>query len=210
MSSIEKAFAIVKESELDQRLRKTEEAWEKFRAGLLDPAGKMDEEKCKAYEQKIMAKLKSGKRLTSQELSFLRMHNPSLYEIAMRVERERQALRSRLKSCRSKEEVQQVISGQMEVIKAMKEAGDPAAEYMTAMVEHEVKTLRESSAYAKLPETIEEARRKKKQQTKEKDPFEEKDKKETEMDQENNMGWSLLMQGQFQCEMIGQLAAEIL
>lgn len=210
MSSIEKAFALVKDSELDQHLRKTEDVWEKFRAGLLDPAGKMDEEKCKEYEQKIMAKLKSGKRLTSQELSFLRMHNPSLYEVAIRVERARQAFRSRLKACKSKEEVQQVISGQMEVIKAMKEAGDPAAEYMTAMVEHEAKTLRESSVYAKLPDTMEEARRKKKEQNKEKDPFEEKDKKEAEMDRKNNMGWSLLVQGQFQCDMIGQLTAEIL
>ena len=210
MSSIEKAFAIVKDSELDQRLRKTDEAWEKFRAGLLNPTENMDEEKCKKYEQKIMAKLKSGKRLTSQELSFLRKYNPKLYEIAMRVEQERQALRSRLKSCKSKEEVEQVVSGQMEVIRAMKEAGDPAAEYMTAMVEHEVKTLRESSAYAKLPDTMEEVRRKKKQQTKEKDPFEEKDREEAEQERETYFGWSLLMQGQFQCDVIGQLTAEML
>ena len=210
MSSIQKAFAIVKDSELDQRLRKTDEVWEKFRAGLLNPTEKMDEEKCKAYEQKIMAKLKSGKRLTSQEMSFLRMHNPTLYEIAVRVERERQALRSRLKECKSKEEVQQVVSGQMEVIRAMKEAGDPAADYMAAMVDHEVQTLRESSAYAKLPDPIEESRQKKQQQMKEKDPFEEKDRKEKAQDGENYLGWSLLLQGQFQCDMIGQLTAEIL
>lgn len=210
MSAIQNAFAIVYDSEFEQRRKKTDEAWERFRTGLLEPTNQMDEEKCKAYEQKIMAKLKSGKRLTSQEMSYLRLHNPTLYEIAVRVEQERQALRTRLKACKSKEEVQQVVSGQMEVIRAMKEAGDPATEYMTAMVEHEVKTLRESHAYAKLPDTIEEARRKKKQQIKEKDPFEEKDKKEAEQDGENYQSWSLLMQGQFQCDMIGQLTAELL
>lgn len=209
MSGIQNAFAIVKDSELDQRLRRTDEVWKKFRISLLDPAEDMDEEKRKAYEQKIRAKLQSGKRLTSQELSYLRLHNPELYEIAMRVEQARQALRNRLKSCKSKEEVQQVISGQMEVIKAMREAGDPATEYMAAMVDHEVQTLRESSAYARLPERTEEACKKKKQ-VKEKDPFEEQDKKELQQDGETYFSWSLLQQGRFQCDMIGQLTAEIL
>ncbi len=210
MSAIQNAFAIVKDSELDQRLRRTDEAWKKFRTGLLDPAEDMDEEKRKAYEQKIRAKLKSGKRLTSQELSYLRMHNPELYKIAMRVEIARQALRNRLKSCKSKEEVQQVISGQMEAIKTMREAGDPAAEYMEAMADHEIKTLQESSAYARLPERIEDVRKKKKQQVKEDDPFEKQDKKERQEDGETYFSWSLLLQGRFQCDMIGQLTAEIL
>lgn len=210
MSTIQNAFAIVKDSELDQRLRKTDEIWKKFRTSLLDPTEDMDEEKRKAYEQKIMAKLKSGKRLTSQELSYLRLHNPELYKIAMRVEVARQALRNRLKSCKSKEEVQQVISGQMEVIKVMREAGDPATEYMEAMADHEIQTLRESSAYARLPERTEDVCKKKKQQIKGKDPFEEKDKKERQQEGETYYNWSLLLQGRFQCDMIGQLTAEII
>lgn len=209
MSSIQNAFAIVKDSELDQQLRKTDEIWKKFRTGLLDPAENMDKEKCKEYEQKIMAKLRSGKRLTSQELSYLRLHNPDLYEIAMRVEQARQAFRNRLKSCKSKEEVQQVISGQMEVIRTMRDAGDPATEYMAAMVDHEVQTLRESSAYARLPERTEDACKKKKQ-VEEKDPFEERDKTEMQQDGETYFSWSLLLQGRFQCDMIGQLTEEIL
>lgn len=211
MSTIQNAFAIVKDSELDQRLRKTDEVWKKFRNSLLDPAEDVDEEKRKAYEQKIMAKLKSGKRLTSQELSYLRMHNPEMYKIAMRVEMARQALRNRLKSCKSKEEVQQVISGQMEVIKTMREAGDPATEYMEAMADHEIKTLRESGAYARLPERTEDTcKKKKKQQIKGKDPFEEQDRKERQQEGEPYFSWSLLLQGRFQCDMIGQLTAEFI
>ncbi|MDE6567809.1 MAG: hypothetical protein K2K70_08780 [Lachnospiraceae bacterium] len=210
MSAIQNAFAIVKDSEWEQNLRKTDKAWEKFRTSLLDPAEDMNEEKRKAYERKIRAKLKSGKRLTSQELSYLRMHNPDLYKIAMRVEMARQALRNRLKSCKSKEEVQQAIFGQMEVIKAMREAGDPATEYMEAMADHEIKTLQESSAYARLPERTEDTCKKKKQQIKGKDPFEEQDKKERQQEGETYFSWTLLLQGRFQCDKIRQLTAEIL
>lgn len=207
MSSIQNAFAIVKESSLDQQLQSAGEIEKGVLTHLLDPTDGMDDEARKEYEQKIMAKLKSGKRLTSEEMNYLRIHNPTMYEIAVRVERARQALRERLKSCRSKEEVQQVIAGQMEVVRAMDKAGDPATEYMAAMVQHEAKTFRESSRYARLPETRNEEEKKK--SMKEKDTFAEQDQKEAVQDGEYE-GLNLFLQGQYQCGLIDQIAVGIL
>ncbi|MDO4167684.1 MAG: hypothetical protein Q4D32_09800 [Eubacteriales bacterium] len=209
MSSIQNAFAIVKDSTLDQQLKSAGEIEKEILTHLLDPTDGMDDEARKEYEQRLMAKLKSGKRLTSEEMNYLRIHNPSLYEIAVRVERARQALRERLKACKSKEEVQQVVAGQMEVVKAMDKAGDPAAEYMAAMVQYEVKTFHESSQYARLPETREEAAKKKKSM-KEKDPFAEEDQKEVEQDGGEYEDWTLFLQGQYHCDLIDRFAVGIL
>lgn len=205
MSSVSNALMIVKNSPMDERLKSADEVLREFRTKLLDPTSGMDEEQQKQYEEKIMAKLKSGRRLTPKEMNYLRVHNPQMYEIARRVELARQALRERLKHCKSKEEVQQTLSIQMEMVKAMDEAGDPAAEYMAAMVDHEAKTFRESEQYQKLPQSIEEARRKKKMETQE-DPFAEKDQEEADGEDELYSGWSVLFQGQYQCELLGQLA----
>ncbi len=205
MDSVSNAFAIVKNSPLDEQLKSADEIWQEFTNRLLDPASGMDDEKQKKYEQKIMAKLESGKQLSPKEMNYLRVHNPQLYEIARRVEIARQALRERLKHCKSKDEVQQTVSGEMEVVKAMDKAGDPAAKYMAAMVQHEAKTFRESEQYQKLPQTEEEAKRKKKKAMQE-DPFEKKDWEEARQDGESCIGWSVLSQGQYQCELLDQLA----
>ena len=83
--------------------------WKEVIEALVDPTAGMEEPERKNYEQKIMQKLKSGKRLSSEELDYLRIQNPELYRTAMRVENARKALRTRLSNCKSKEEVQQVI-----------------------------------------------------------------------------------------------------
>lgn len=205
MSSVSNALMIVKNSPFNERLKSADEVLQEFRKNLLDSTNGMDEEQQKKYERKIIAKLESGKRLTPKEMNFLRVHNPHMYEVAQRVEMARQALRERLKRCKSKEEVQQEISIQMEIVKTMEQAGDPDTKYMAAMVDHESKTFRESEQYSKLPQTTEEARHKKKQAM-QKDPFAEKDKEEAKDDNEMYSGWSVLAQGQYQCELIGQLA----
>ena len=52
---------------------------------LLSPAYGMSEEEKKAYLAKIIAKLKSGKKLTSEEMRFLQAEDPQLYQQAARV-----------------------------------------------------------------------------------------------------------------------------
>ena len=120
----------------------------------------IDSESREKYLSKITAKLKSGKRLKPQELEFLRKYYPYMYHTAMRVENARSALQNQLKSCRSKEAVNHVVSGQLQMLKAMK--NDPDYEYMAAMVSREVDEFRKSSGYAKLPNTEKEAENAKK------------------------------------------------
>lgn len=179
------------------------EIWKDVLEALVDPASGMDEAERANYEQKIMQKLKSGKRLTAEELEYLRIHNPELYRIAARVEKERRVFKSKLGNCKSKEEVQQVISVEMEVLKAMK--GNPAQEYMAAMVKKEVQDFKKTSEYARLPQKREEGEEKK---GKEKLPQED----ENGMEEDGVLFYKASAYGrlQVQCNVIGALAQSCL
>ena len=61
----------------------------------------------------IELKMNSGKRLTSAEMEFLRKNAPETYKKAKAIETERKAYEQRLKSCKTKEEVQRVKASQM-------------------------------------------------------------------------------------------------
>ena len=84
--------------ETEGKMTKTE-AWKKAIEALVDPTSGMDEPERANYEQKIMQKLKSGKRLSSEELDYLRIHNPEMYKIAVRVVTERKVLKTKLQNC---------------------------------------------------------------------------------------------------------------
>lgn len=203
MSTVESAFAIIKQSEeTAQTTEKTKGLiWKSAAAKLLDPTSEMDESQRKEYEAKITRKLKSGKRLTSQEMNYLRIHNPMLYQVAKRVEAARQSFRERLKHCKSKDEVNQVIAGELQMVSAIKK--EPDKEYMAAMVKHEADTFRKSRSYAKLPQK--EVKGVKKKRTEE-DPFKAEDEKDAGRDGEDYQGMNVLIQVQFQCNQISQMA----
>ncbi len=116
------------------------------------------EEERAALERQIRWKLKNGRQLTAKELNYLRIHDPETYRTAIRVERARKNLRNELKRCRSKEEVNRVISNQLAILKSMK--SDPDLECMAAMVQKEIEEFKKSNAYARLPETVEEGKKK--------------------------------------------------
>lgn len=172
------------------------EIWQDVIENLIDPTSGMDEAARKNYEHKIEQKLKAGKKLTSEELNYLRIHNPELYRTAMRVEISRKALKEQLKNCRSKEEVQQVVSLQIERLQAMKK--EPDKEYMAAMINHEVETFKKSSRYARLPVKREAG----KKQSEEWDW-----EKESEEQEEDFFGKiSVYTRMQFQCNEITEIA----
>lgn len=56
----------------------------------------------------IDLKMMSGKRLTAQEMEYLKEHDPETYKKAKAVEMEREAYERELKNCKTKEEVQRV------------------------------------------------------------------------------------------------------
>ena len=159
----------------------------------------VSEEDREAYEQKIRQKMQSGKKLTPEELNYLRVYQPELYRSALRVETARKILRTKLKNCKSKEEVENVVSIQNEVLKAME--GDPDREYMSAMVRHEVEAFKKSHAYARLPQRIENDRDK----NKKKMPVSEKEIWKDEETRASSNKMTILGQMQLQCEMISQM-----
>ncbi|MCH5264601.1 MAG: hypothetical protein J1F02_01790 [Lachnospiraceae bacterium] len=123
--------------------------WQELIGAMEDPTAGMSEAERQEYGRRIEQKMKAGKKLTAKELSYLRIHNPELYKIAVRVETSRKTLRQRLKTCKSKQEVHSVVQGQLSVLRSMK--GDPAREYMAAMMQREISEFKKSSVYAKLP-----------------------------------------------------------
>lgn len=120
----------------------------------------LSEEEIRAAIKKIQQKMKMGKSLTAQELNLLRVHDPETYRSAIRVERSRKNLKQRLKQCRSKEAVQNVITSQLSVLRAMR--NDPDREYLAPMIQQEIQEFLKSSHYARLPETEKDEKRNKK------------------------------------------------
>ena len=126
---------------------------------LLSPACGMTEEEKSSYMAKIMAKLKSGKRLTAEEMRFLQAENPQLYQQAARVQSMRDSLEARLSSCSSKEEAQQTYADALTHIGS----DDPMKEYIVAAYDDAMKDFQKSDAYRSLPETEEDAKEKDKE-----------------------------------------------
>jgi hypothetical protein len=63
-----------------------------------------NEKKKAAALECISNKIKFGKRLTRDEMEFLKIHNPDLYARAVKIENEREEHRRALRSCKTKEE----------------------------------------------------------------------------------------------------------
>ena len=77
---------------------------------MSDPTPDMTDEERESYHRKLLAKLESGQKLTSQELAFLRTNDPAAYQKARRMEQKRQWLTEQMKKCKSKQEVSDVVN----------------------------------------------------------------------------------------------------
>ena len=131
-----------------------------------DNVNEMSEENRREMDARIMAKLKSGKKLSQKELDYLRRTNPILYAEAMRVQRMAEALEEQLKHAKSKEEVNQIFTAALSGISK----NDHDREYLIASFNRISEEFRKSKAYNELPTTIEEAKKKKKQTDQDPDP----------------------------------------
>ncbi|MBO4617604.1 MAG: hypothetical protein J5717_09630 [Lachnospiraceae bacterium] len=117
---------------------------------------KMSDEERAEMDARIMAKLQSGKKLSEKELNYLQRTNPVLYAQALRVQRMAEAVEERLKHAKSKEEAANIISSALSGISQ----NDPYREYIYAAISRVVAEFHDSDAYNKLPDTIEDAKRK--------------------------------------------------
>lgn len=115
---------------------------------LLSPACGMTEEEKQCYLQKILAKLKSGKALTAEEMRFLQAEYPALYQQAARVQAMRSSLENRLKSASSKEEAQTIFTDAMSSVSDE----DPMKEYIIAAYQNVMDEFEQSDEYSELPQ----------------------------------------------------------
>ena len=108
---------------------------------LLSPACGMTEEEKQAELARIQAKLKSGKKLTEEEMRFLQAVDPQLYMQAARIQAMRDSLEQQLEHCKSKEEAAKVFSDTMSMV------SDIVAAYQDAYNE-----FQKSGKYQHLPQ----------------------------------------------------------
>lgn len=114
----------------------------------------LSDEKKARIEARIIAKLKAGKKLTKEELDFLKQYNPELYVHALRVQRMAEALEEQLKNARSKEEADRIMTAATAAVSK----NDPDREYIMASINRITSEFHESGAYEKLPDTMKEAK----------------------------------------------------
>ena len=114
-----------------------------------------DEEK-ERMDAKIMATLKAGKKLSQKEMEYLRRTNPMMYAQAMRIQKMAEAVEEQLKHARSKEEANRIVSSAISGISK----NDPYKEYIVAAINRVSTEFHKSGAYNKLPNTIEDAKKK--------------------------------------------------
>lgn len=115
---------------------------------LFAPTAGMEEEQEKAYEERIMRKLKTGKKLTAEEMNYLQVKNPQMYIQAARVQTMRENLKSQLENCESKEEAEKIYGDAFSMISK----DDPMREPIVAAYDDVMKEFKKTDKYQHLPE----------------------------------------------------------
>jgi hypothetical protein len=108
----------------------------------------MSEEEKAAEMQRIQQKINNGEKLTAMEMAFIRRYYPEMYPRVMRVQAQRQALESRLKQAKSKQEVEQIYSEAMSSIAEE----DPDKSSLQAAYTKAYTEYKETDRYKSLPE----------------------------------------------------------
>lgn len=120
---------------------------------IFDPTTGMTEEQKKKFVEKLYRKLESGKKLTADEMQYLRMNDPVTYAKAARVQTMREAFKKQLENAKSKEEASDMYLTNMSRIGE----DDPAKKELQAAYEDVYSEFRKMNAYKKLPDTRKEA-----------------------------------------------------
>ena len=110
----------------------------------------------KEKTDKIMAKLKAGKKLTSKDMAFLQNTNFDAYIHALRVQQTRKNLVSALKHAKSKAQANLIIARALGSI----DERDPDKEILIAAINDISDKFKKSTAYQRLPETDRDAKKK--------------------------------------------------
>lgn len=123
---------------------------------IFDPTTGMSEEEKKKFVQKLYRKLESGKKLSADEMQYLRKNDPVTYAKAAKVQVLRESLKKQLKSATSKEKAADIYTQAMSRISE----DDPARKEIMAAYDDVYKEFRKSDEYKALPNTEKEAKEK--------------------------------------------------
>ena len=115
---------------------------------LLSPAYAMTDDEKQEFTKKIMAKLKAGKRLTIDEMQYLKEINPDLYQKVARVQTMRKALEQQLAHCHTKQEASEAYSFSMNMVSK----DDDMEEYIKAAYKDAYDEFQDSDLYKALPD----------------------------------------------------------
>ena len=138
----------------------------------------LSEEEKKKFVQKLYRKLESGKKLSADEMQYLRKNDPVTYAKAAKVQVLRESLKKQLKSATSKEKAADIYTQAMSRISE----DDPARKEIMAAYDDVYKEFRKSDEYKALPNTEKEAKEKAaNNKNKNAQGWEEKEDDDTEM-----------------------------
>ncbi len=113
----------------------------------LDPTAGMTDAQRERFIKELYAKIQSGRKLTPDEMQYLRRYDPVTYLKVARIQAQREALEKRLKSCNSKEEAQEVYTDAVTRIPE----DDPARKELVAAYDRAYEEFKESGDYRVLP-----------------------------------------------------------
>lgn len=116
---------------------------------FLDPTAGMTDVQRERFVKKLYAKIQSGQKLTPDEMQYLRKYDPVTYMKVARIQAQREAFERQLKSCKSKEEAQELYIDKVTMVP--KE--DPAREELLAAYDDVYEEFKKSDEYTALPET---------------------------------------------------------
>ena len=138
----------------------------------------LSEEEKKKFVQKLYRKLESGKKLSADEMQYLRKNDPVTYAKAAKVQVLRESLKKQLKSATSKEKAADIYTQAMSRISE----DDPAKKELMAAYDDVYKEFKKSNEYKVLPNTEKEAKEKAaNNKNKNAQGWEEKEDNDTEM-----------------------------
>ncbi len=121
----------------------------------LDPTAGMTDEQRERFIRKLYAKIQSGKKLTQDEMAYLRKYDPVTYMKVARIQAQREALEAQLKNCSSKEEAQELYTDTVSRVPD----DDPARKELLAAYDDAYKEFKESGEYGSLPEKDENSKK---------------------------------------------------
>lgn len=123
---------------------------------ITDPLNGMTEEQKQKYKNKIMRLIESGKKLTNQQMQYIKKYMPEMYPYVLRIQIKKKAFEENLKHCKSKEEANDKYNEALSQI----DSEEPMAKAMIAAYDDSMKKFKKSEMYKALPATNKEAKEK--------------------------------------------------